>query len=758
MRKVFGLLLCLAVVPMLFAATGDTDNPSVLQVTSPEATHRVLHGQNRVWDSRLVLYSAIPDTVNSANMACQLDSVYPFEADEADDINPTANWNVDTVISWWWCWNGFSSWTLVPNIHMVVYDDASGQPAVNPNQEVVIEQANYAAFVYVSGQRWRVEAYTSGVLSIPSGLQWFEIQPSTVFTSNGQTGIIGEPGCGNSVQGWFRSSVLGYPNWTANQTVFGSPNEAGMVILGTEGGGATHDVGCTGISAPPTQVMPNSSHNPMATYRNFGSSNETFDVYFDIDSAGTNVYSETYNITVNSGEDTTITFATWDACGTDGIVYNCYAYTVLSGDENPANDTATRNVTVVSKYWEILDPPALPHAAAGFSMATVEDGYVWAMRVKLTSTYLPDCDRYDVANDVWDASYTSDPYGAGAYGTAHGVNGKIYCVGGTSAWPTGLTRVDIYDPGSNSWSSGATSPAPLCDHASSVYDNRYIITFGNGNWGQTPTNEVYVYDTELDTWAAGTFFPGTARGTSAFGIIDTFAVGACGYLSNGTYGNDYIVGIIDPADPTNITWGSWATIPGMAGRYRVPSSQDTYNQCVWVINGQNGPFADTWSYDPYTDTWTDWGQPKPAPIGNLTPLAVTTTLAGDIGVFAAGGYNGSYITDVEVFHTGYVPGVNEIPGKVPVASIGFAPMMNPVKDHVAITYTTDRPATVTLKVYDYTGRVIRTLVNNRSEAQGTKTVHWNGKDDAKREVANGVYFFTLEAAGQTATYKVTLVK
>jgi len=112
MRKVFGLLLCLAVVPMLFANTeyigaGSQD----LQVMNPAPTHRVLHGKDRVWDSRAVLYSAIPDTVGASNMACQLDSVYPFEADVADDIDPAANWNVDTVISWWWCWNGiFRFW------------------------------------------------------------------------------------------------------------------------------------------------------------------------------------------------------------------------------------------------------------------------------------------------------------------------------------------------------------------------------------------------------------------------------------------------------------------------------------------------------------------------------------------------------------------------------------------------------------------------------------------------------------------------
>jgi hypothetical protein len=338
------------------------------------------------------------------------------------------------------------------------------------------------------------------------------------------------------------------------------------------------------------------------------------------------------------------------------------------------------------------------------------------------------------------------------------VNGKIYCIGGTVSWPTGQNTCHIYDVAANSWADGATAPALLLDHAAGVYADRYIITFGNGNWSMTPTNEVYVYDTENDTWATGTSFPGTARGAAAFGVVGDYAVGACGYDATGNYANDYIVGQINPSDPSQITWGAWNTIPGMSGRYRVPSAQDEWNECVWVINGQNGPFADTWSYDPYTDTWTDWGQPKPQPIGNVTPLAVTVTAAGDVGVFAAGGYTGAYVDDNEVFHTGAIPGVSETPGEVGATKIGFAPTMNPVKDYVSISYTIDTPANVTLKVYDHSGRVVRTLVNNRSEAQGTKTVYWNGKDDSGRNVANGVYFFTLEAAGQTATHKVTFVK
>ncbi|MEO0106595.1 MAG: FlgD immunoglobulin-like domain containing protein, partial [candidate division WOR-3 bacterium] len=65
---------------------------------------------------------------------------------------------------------------------------------------------------------------------------------------------------------------------------------------------------------------------------------------------------------------------------------------------------------------------------------------------------------------------------------------------------------------------------------------------------------------------------------------------------------------------------------------------------------------------------------------------------------------------------------------------------------------------VTLRVYDATGRLVRTLVNRPNEPAGAKTVYWNGEDDNRRQVTGGVYFLKLEAEGKVATHKLVLVK
>jgi len=103
-------------------------------------------------------------------------------------------------------------------------------------------------------------------------------------------------------------------------------------------------------------------------------------------------------------------------------------------------------------------------------------------------------------------------------------------------------------------------------------------------------------------------------------------------------------------------------------------------------------------------------------------------------------------------------GIEEIPIKDTPYAFGFAPSMaNPVRGRSPIAYNTSAPGRVSLKVYDSAGRLVKTLINS-VESAGAKTVLWDAKDDNQRAVANGIYFFKLDAEGQTATHKLILVK
>jgi len=82
---------------------------------------------------------------------------------------------------------------------------------------------------------------------------------------------------------------------------------------------------------------------------------------------------------------------------------------------------------------------------------------------------------------------------------------------------------------------------------------------------------------------------------------------------------------------------------------------------------------------------------------------------------------------------------------------------NPFNPSLYIRFELRHPATVTLVVYDATGRKVRTLAGSTMSA-GPHTTFWNGRDDRGRDVSSGVYFVQLSIDGTIGTTKVTLIR
>ena len=69
---------------------------------------------------------------------------------------------------------------------------------------------------------------------------------------------------------------------------------------------------------------------------------------------------------------------------------------------------------------------------------------------------------------------------------------------------------------------------------------------------------------------------------------------------------------------------------------------------------------------------------------------------------------------------------------------------NPFNPTTTFSYTLPLDKAVSVKVYDITGRLVRTLVNNVQHTAGTHEVSWNGTNDSGHPVASGTYIYTLE--------------
>jgi hypothetical protein len=115
-------------------------------------------------------------------------------------------------------------------------------------------------------------------------------------------------------------------------------------------------------------------------------------------------------------------------------------------------------------------------------------------------------------------------------------------------------------------------------------------------------------------------------------------------------------------------------------------------------------------------------------------------------------YAGWYIDDVS--GAGFQSGIAEENTNTILKTALYASKPNPVINGLAkISFNLSKPSKVNLTIYDASGRVIKTLVNTKLE-QGVYTYNWNGKDDADRNIAEGIYFYTLKTDNQNFTKKL----
>jgi hypothetical protein len=84
---------------------------------------------------------------------------------------------------------------------------------------------------------------------------------------------------------------------------------------------------------------------------------------------------------------------------------------------------------------------------------------------------------------------------------------------------------------------------------------------------------------------------------------------------------------------------------------------------------------------------------------------------------------------------------------------------NPFNPQTRIRYVVSTPGLVQLQVYDISGRLVRSLVNEVQAPQSAPySATWNGRDDNGVTVSSGVYFYRLVSPGSIQTKKMVLLK
>ena len=120
---------------------------------------------------------------------------------------------------------------------------------------------------------------------------------------------------------------------------------------------------------------------------------------------------------------------------------------------------------------------------------------------------------------------------------------------------------------------------------------------------------------------------------------------------------------------------------------------------------------------------------------------------------------GTLIDDLEIYPTLATRVVNQTPHEnIPVDWQLSQNYPNPFNMKTTITYTLKDAGPVTLRIFDTTGRIVRTLIHS-SQSAGHHMIDWDGRDDFGIAVSTGVYFYRMTAGNAYAvTNKMILLK
>ncbi len=465
-----------------------------------------------------------------------------------------------------------------------------------------------------------------------------------------------------------------------------------------------HDVGVAAITSPPEGPVSPGDYDVIAQIHNYGNSTETFDITAVVyDTVGwVPVFTNTLTLTdFPAGADTLLNFGT--VTFENNKFYFTQVYTQLSGDENPSNDTLG-----------IYSRTALALGDVVFELdVQTPTGDYQCLGVEFDGTYF--------------------------YVTG----------GGAGSDPNKVYVIDTL--GNLIWS--LDQPA----HST------------GWGWRDIAWDGVYAGPDRIDTLYA-----------SVNNNVDKFGID----LTTGTL--NYYGSYPGPEDPNRaLAWmadSGWFFTANFSGPiYKFSKTNSNLGSVAnsWSMYGA------AWDSDILEGGWIWWhsqddpGTGYAAQIEQFDPLTMSFTgvnfgyLPTQISSGVAGGlcfYEGFRGMDV-LFALIQGDPVDEIVGifvrwhmqdvaenNLPVKlRFGFAPTLPTIMkgENIPITYTILKPGKVTLRIYNETGKLVKTLANIKNHPAGKRTIYWNLKDG---KVPNGIYFLTLDSEGKKATKKIILVR
>ncbi|MFH0777574.1 MAG: phospholipase D-like domain-containing protein [Candidatus Eisenbacteria bacterium] len=101
--------------------------------------------------------------------------------------------------------------------------------------------------------------------------------------------------------------------------------------------------------------------------------------------------------------------------------------------------------------------------------------------------------------------------------------------------------------------------------------------------------------------------------------------------------------------------------------------------------------------------------------------------------------------------------VDGTPG-IPADIAALEVFPNPFNPALNVRYVLSADGPVSIRIFDVSGRAVRTLLDNHRELAGFHSIMWDGKDSSGGEVASGIYVLRLETENDARAEKAILLR
>ncbi len=267
-----------------------------------------------------------------------------------------------------------------------------------------------------------------------------------------------------------------------------------------------------------------------------------------------------------------------------------------------------------SPLWQSASPLPTPR----YSLATaVYEGQVFAIGGAGSPGAGSKVERYDPTTQTW-KSLRDKPTPVSEVGAVV-LGGRIYVPGGRLPSGELTDKMEVYDPRLDTWLAGASLPRPLSAYAIASFEGKLYLF---GGWdGSAYVNRAYEYNPEQDSWSELPAMP-TQRGFAGAAVS-----GGKIYLFGGKNA-DGVLSVVEVLSPDLINqgddaWGFSVRMPDSRFAMGVASVADT----IYLVGGEGEQIEyPALAFLPQSGEWLALETPPVAVGGHLSLVNLATSL------------------------------------------------------------------------------------------------------------------------------------